>query len=245
MQLNILSFTLVTLIATTGLAMAEEDSPLSFNVGIVSHYLARGVSQSANHAAVQGGIDYGHSSGFFLGTWASTIDFSGTGNPDPVDRPRYEWDIYAGFGKTMGDFGYNIQLTYYTYPDENADNWNYSELGVSGTWKILTIGMEYTWMGEPPTGQPYREGDLYYYGKLSYGLPMDIKLSGTLGYYDFDVSDTTNTKFDYTHWQIALSRDFGLFGSFSISYDQNNGGAGHFVAFDDDAKFSVGWKKTF
>jgi hypothetical protein len=111
---------------------------------------------------------------------------------------------------------------------------------------MLTAGLAYTLDGEASKGSPFREGDLYYYGKVSFDLPMDIALSGTLGHAAFDTSDTPAAKFDYTHWQLAVSKDFGRFGEFSASYDQNDGGGDlDFVAYDDDAKFSVGWKKSF
>ena len=57
------------------LAMAE-DSPhsLSGNVSMASDYLFRGISQTGGDAAIQGGLDYSHSSGFYLGTWGSNVD---------------------------------------------------------------------------------------------------------------------------------------------------------------------------
>lgn len=223
---------------------------------MVSNYMFRGLTQTKNHAAVQGGIDFEHDSGFSLGTWASTVDFGALedANGNAIDRPSYEWDIYAGFGKTVGDFSYNVKLSYYAYPDQNADNWNFSDIAVSGTWKMLTVGMAYILDGEASTGYPYREGDLYYYGSLSFDLPMGITLGGTLGHAAFSSSvndlrqaeaDPTLAGLDYTHWQISLARDFGHFGSFNLNYDQNDGGANEFVAYDNDAKFSVGWTKSF
>jgi uncharacterized protein (TIGR02001 family) len=239
MHRNILPLTLVALAITTSAVMADAASPLSFNVGVVSNYMWRGVTQSANHAAVQGGIDFADDSGFSLGTWASSLD----GKADP----SYEWDIYAGFGKTVGDFSYNLSLAYYAYPDVGHSD--FSEFGVSSTWKMFTVGLAYTLDGRAPKGNAFRAGDLYYYGGLSFDLPMDVTLTGTLGHYAFDTSDTPTAAFDYTHWQIALSKDFGRFGEFSASYDQNDGGntTGQVdqVATNGDAHFSVGWKKTF
>jgi hypothetical protein len=37
----------------------------------------------------------------------------------------------------------------------------------------------------------------------------------------------------------------GDFGTFSLNYEQNDGGEDEVVATDDDAKFWVGWKKEF
>ncbi|MBV8033617.1 TorF family putative porin, partial [Roseateles sp.] len=47
--------------------------PLSFNVGVVSEYRYRGISQTRLKPALQGGIDYADPSGFYIGSWASTI----------------------------------------------------------------------------------------------------------------------------------------------------------------------------
>ncbi len=66
-------------IVTVGISspVLAEDSPHSFsaNVGVVSNYLWRGVTQADDGPAVQGGVDYAHSSGFYLGTWVSNIDW--------------------------------------------------------------------------------------------------------------------------------------------------------------------------
>ena len=70
-------------------AMAGE---LSANIGAVSNYMWRGVTQTDDGAAVQGGIDWGHDSGFYLGTWASNIKWA-TDLSSGV-----EVDFYGGYG---------------------------------------------------------------------------------------------------------------------------------------------------
>ena len=54
-------------------APAAPASPLSFNVGVTSNYVFRGISQTHGKPAIQGGIDYLHPSGFYVGAWASSI----------------------------------------------------------------------------------------------------------------------------------------------------------------------------
>lgn len=56
-------------------ALAAEDSHFSANVAVTSDYRFRGVSQSAKDPALQGGVDYTHPTGLYLGAWGSTIDF--------------------------------------------------------------------------------------------------------------------------------------------------------------------------
>ena len=87
----------IKLLACTGILLsssvfAEEHPPVEFsaNVGYFTDYIYRGGSQTADGPAIQGGFDLGHESGFYLGTWASNVDF---GNSAEV-----EIDFYGGFG---------------------------------------------------------------------------------------------------------------------------------------------------
>jgi uncharacterized protein (TIGR02001 family) len=94
-----------------------QDSPhtLTANVGLFSEYIFRGITQTAEDPAVQGGFDYGHASGFYAGTWASNVswlrDF-GT-----YSSSSLEWDFYGGFKKNFGssDFYWDVGTIYY-YP---------------------------------------------------------------------------------------------------------------------------------
>ena len=48
---------------------------LTGNVGIFSQYIFRGLTQTGRKPALQGGFDFAHESGFYLGTWASNISW--------------------------------------------------------------------------------------------------------------------------------------------------------------------------
>ncbi|MEN8761748.1 MAG: TorF family putative porin, partial [Thiogranum sp.] len=78
------------LLAGAGVAQAE----LSANLGVQSNYYFRGITQTDDNAAVSGGIDYAHDSGFYVGTWLSNVDFGG--------KEDVEVDGYAGFGNDIG-----------------------------------------------------------------------------------------------------------------------------------------------
>src|SRR5580765_7366770 len=80
-------------------AVAEEASPLTFNIGAVSDYRYRGISQTKLKPAIQGGIDYSKD-GFYVGTWASTIRWIkelGTAGGFNAGSANLEWDIYGGY----------------------------------------------------------------------------------------------------------------------------------------------------
>src|SRR5690606_38399513 len=84
---------------------------LSANIGATSNYVWRGVTQTDDSAAIQGGIDYSHESGFYLGTWASNVEFS-----------DHELDLYGGYAGEAAGIGYDVGVIFYTYgSDEDSD----------------------------------------------------------------------------------------------------------------------------
>ncbi|TXI21304.1 MAG: hypothetical protein E6Q67_07785, partial [Roseateles sp.] len=95
---------------------APAASPLSFNVGAVSDYRYRGISQTRLNMALQGGIDYAHSSGFYIGTWASTIkwvsDAGGSGD--------LELDLYGGYKTEVAPgLTLDVGVLQYYYPSNS------------------------------------------------------------------------------------------------------------------------------
>ncbi|HBD38686.1 MAG TPA: hypothetical protein DC084_34445, partial [Cupriavidus sp.] len=56
---------------------AEPASPhtITANVSLVSDYRYRGLSQTNRRPAIQGGFDYAHESGFYIGNWNSSISW--------------------------------------------------------------------------------------------------------------------------------------------------------------------------
>ena len=87
-------------------AAAPEPSPITANVTIVNDYRYRGISQSNFKPAIQGGFDYAHESGFYIGNWNSSISWisdangtggavSGRGNPGTSVSSPVEMDFYA------------------------------------------------------------------------------------------------------------------------------------------------------
>lgn len=74
---------------------------LTGNVGVVSDYYARGLDQTGG-VSVQGSIDYSHSSGFYLGSFASNVKwYDKTG--DGVNDSDIEWDFYTGYNSKLSD----------------------------------------------------------------------------------------------------------------------------------------------
>ena len=143
------------LLVATGVAQAE----ISANLGVANNYYFRGVTQTDGKAAVSGGLDWAHDSGFYVGTWASNVDFGG--------KEDMEVDLYAGFGGDIGDSGFNYDLSvwYYWYPgaggDQQGGELDYTEISGSLGWQWLTATIAYTVDSETDEDVPFAEDDIY------------------------------------------------------------------------------------
>jgi uncharacterized protein (TIGR02001 family) len=73
MKTKLLNSLILAALVVPSVAMAEEKSPISANVSITTDYLFRGITQSSHSPAIQGGFDYAHDSGLYLGTWGSSV----------------------------------------------------------------------------------------------------------------------------------------------------------------------------
>jgi len=136
--------------AQTDPAPAAEASPhtVTGNLGVFSSYRFRGIDQTFGKPALQGGIDYAHASGFYLGNWNSNVS-SGAGFPDG----NLEMDFYGGYKGTFGDFGLDVGAIYYYYPGSeasvlgtgaNSGAVNNKELYIGGSWKFVSLKYFYS-----------------------------------------------------------------------------------------------------
>jgi uncharacterized protein (TIGR02001 family) len=132
---------LAVLVALSGSAFAQTAAPaadsVSYNISVVSNYKYRGQDQDSSKTrgfkpAVQGGVDYEHASGFYLGNWNSTVKFL-----DPNDsKANLEVDLYGGYKFPLGDVGMDIGALTYIYP--GASKSNTTELYVAASYGPVT-----------------------------------------------------------------------------------------------------------
>jgi len=133
--------------------MKEESNwSLTTNMGFVTDYRARGVSQTWRKEAIQGGFDLTHSSGFYLGGFGSNV----TSNTYP--RANVELDLYAGYNGEVAaveGLGYTAGVIGYFYPNGSWKKYTLSgsEAGVSqtpegGRWDTYeaNAGISYKWL---------------------------------------------------------------------------------------------------
>lgn len=143
-------FALPALAEDAPAAPAAEPPPytITANVGLTSDYTFRGISQNFRQPAIQGGFDFAHSSGFFVGTWASSI----SGNQ--YTNASMEWDVYGGYNGTINDeLTYSLGLINVAYPNGQASatkKWDTTEWNIGATWKGLNVKYSQTltdWFG--------------------------------------------------------------------------------------------------
>ncbi len=83
-------------------AKVEPEYTITGNAGLFSDYRFRGYSQTDYNPAFQGGIDFAHKSGFYLGNWNSNV------NSTLYNGASLEMDFYGGYKATFGDFGLDV-----------------------------------------------------------------------------------------------------------------------------------------
>jgi len=91
---------------------AAPASPLTGNFSLTTDYRFRGLSQTGKKPAIQGGFDYAHESGAYVGTWWSSV----SGNQYPSGA-SLETDWYGGYKfKVAKDVGLDLGLIHVYYP---------------------------------------------------------------------------------------------------------------------------------
>jgi uncharacterized protein (TIGR02001 family) len=190
---------------------AAPASPFSFNVGIVSDYRFRGISQSRLRPALQGGVDFAHSSGFYLGFWASTIRIL---EDIPGGRGPVELDFYGGYkGKINDTISYDVGLLRYQYPRENfATTVNTTEAYGAMTFGPATI--KYSRSLERHTfGVADSRGSDYLEAAATFDLGSGFALTPHVGHQRY--RGPGNDVASYTDYSIGLTKDLG--NGFSLS----------------------------
>jgi len=217
---------------------AEPTWTLSSNIGLVSDYYVRGVSQSWHKPALQGGVDLTHSSGFYTGIWGSSI------SPNTFPDASLEIDAYAGYNGSISaieGLGYTVGAIGYFYPNGTWKKYSYqnvpNQTPKGGRWNTYeaNFGLSYKWLSakasvtlgdwfgaEKSTGwDGSTSGTTYLEMNAAYPLPWwDLTLVGHVGHLnvagklDLTVSSSANTANednpDYTDYKVGLSKSFSV-----------------------------------
>ena len=217
------------------------DHDIEANVTLATDYVWRGVSQTDNKPAIQGGFDYSYDTGWYgiglyAGTWASNVDATFFGGDND---PQIELDGYLGVNGSIGEFGWDVGWLRYFYPGKNINDT--TEWHVGGSWRFLSSTFHYSkdWFATDESS--YRVD-----GAIDYGLPWEIGLSAGVGY---NWGDGTKDLFvdTYTDWSIGLSKTM-LSVDWSLTYTDTNIDDDDCPARDSDScdtRFTFAVSKSF
>lgn len=220
--------------AAPAAAAPTPEHTITGNVGLFSEYRFRGISQTFAKPAIQGGFDYSHASGIYLGNWNSNVN-SGAGFP----AGNIEMDFYGGWKKSWNDWGLDVGFIYYYYPgtDANAasgttfvnpktgaihngkvDN---KEIYIGGSWKWLSAKYYYS-VGDY-FSLPGTKGSNYLDVSATYDMGDGWGLVGHFGSFRLKnwSTGTDATHANYSDWKFGVTKDLGGW-VFGASYIDTN-----------------------
>jgi uncharacterized protein (TIGR02001 family) len=184
-----------------------DDYSLAFNVGAVSDYRYRGISQTQLKPAVQAGIDLALPMGFYLGTWASSIkwidEFGGDAN--------VELDLYGGWkGEVGAGLTLDVGALRYQYPNAVTTEWtaggfvnpNTTELYAALSYAMFTL--KYSHSVTNLFGTADSKGSSYVDLSASFDVYEGLMLAPHIGHQTVENSGA----FSYTDYSLTLSKDF-------------------------------------
>ena len=191
---------------------SAQSSPHSFTgkVALYSEYEYRGISQTSEKPALQLNLDYGHASGFYLGTFLTNIkwleDAAEVGGFET--DAKLEWDIYLGWKKEIAkDLLLDVGYLRYEYPSSGAFNPkpNTDEIYAGITWTFLNL--KYSHSLNDTFGVPNSKNS--YFIEANVAFPIEavkgLTLTGHLGYQEFKNNDALS----YMVWKAGAVYDFG------------------------------------
>ena len=219
-------------IAMAGAANAQTSEPqqaapaatVGFNAALTTDYRYRGISQTRLKPALQGGADYVHGDGWYVGAWGSTIKWI----EDAGGDGEIEIDVYGG---KRGEFSpglapglsYDVGMLRYFYPGNKLGQ-------VAGFANAHTTEV-YAQLGYGPAYIKYSHAttNLFAFvdsdnsGYLDIGANLDAGNGVTLQLHVGHQRVENNPASDYTDWKLGVSRQFEV-ATVALAYIGTNAG---------------------
>ena len=189
-------------LGTAGNAAAE----ISGSVTVVSDYLFRGVTQTNEKPALQGGLTWEHESGFYVGTWGSSISWLADSDPDVSSQ--VEIDVFLGYAGEFGEsgVGYDVGANYYWYPGHYPAGYtspNTTELYFGLSWNVLSA--KYSYAVTDLFGIPDSDGS----SALDVGLDWEFEGGWSAGVgYGRQWVNVSGADDDYDYWKLTAGKSF-------------------------------------
>jgi uncharacterized protein (TIGR02001 family) len=208
-----------TLSSGTVLAQAAAPAPeytIGYNVGATSDYRFRGIKQNGDNAAIQGGIDFAHKSGVYLGTWASNVsDWTA-----PNASVNLEIDYYGGYKTEVAGIAVDVGTIYYSYPGavyggKNMASTHEAYVGLGygpATFKTSYV-LSKNYFGAATTNSTGEDakGTMYYDLTIAKEVAPKLTASVHAGYTDYTNGGNnlySGGKFSYSDYNVGLTYDY-------------------------------------
>lgn len=222
-------------------ADAPAEHTVTSNVGIVSNYVYRGIAQTSTNPAIQGGMDYAHSSGLYAGVWGSNISWIADSGAVADGSVTMEFDTYLGYkGAIAADVGYDVGAVRYNYlgnysPAANFVGADTAEVYAAISYKFLTAKYSYSVMDGFLTVADSK-GTNYIELNANYTIPdTTYTLIGHVGKqtYKGSVAEANVAKDldpSYTDYKVGASKDFSGY-VITLAYTATNAKDGGFYTY--------------
>jgi len=159
-----------------------------------SEYRFRGIKQTEDAPAIQGGFDLSHSSGFYLGNWNSNVEYGNT---------SIEMDFYGGYAFDVGEISIDVGDLYYYYPDKEGDNINTNEIYAIASYGAVSVGYHAYTTKAFATGDDSGSN----YMQVNFDFPLSDTLGVTLHYGTFKFEG--DSQWDYDDYSMSIAYDLG------------------------------------
>lgn len=213
------------------------------NVAAVSDYRFRSIEQSSGGPSIQGGVDFSHKNGVYLGAWAASNvkwvkEFNGASSGD------YEFDLYAGYKFEALGLNIDVGAISYLYPGNDSGGFNtlggatnYSKADSTEGYIGVSYGittLKYNHSFGDSFGNKDTNGSRYWDLSANFDLGNGFTLTPHLGVQSLPTNSTSNAAntANYTDYALTLSKRF------------DNGLSASIAAIGSDAKRSF-YTNTF
>ena len=190
---------ILAIVAMALITATAAQAQITGNLGLTSDYRFRGVSQTQNAPAVQGGIDYNHVSGLYIGNWNSSVSSQLYTNGAGVES-----DVYAGFRKQVfGNFVVDVGSYNYFYPRAGTNgSFDTNEIFAGIGYKEL-ITVKYSHALSDYFGTANSKNSFYVQADAAIPLARNLQLVAHIGH----TNVANSSSLDYTDYNVGLGYD--------------------------------------
>jgi uncharacterized protein (TIGR02001 family) len=218
-----------TVLAQAAAPAEKPDFVVTGNIGAVSDYRFRGLSQNNLNPAVQGGVDLAHSSGLYLGVWASQVSDWAAG----PKGDNLEVDFYGGYKTEVSGVGLDVGAIAYHYPGSTTGSStgksyqaNTQEVYVGLAYGVATFKTSYVISDNYFASSGLdNKGTMYYDLTLAKEVAPKLTASIHAGYTDYKKTNIDGKKFSYSDYNVGLAYDYEGF-ILGLKYHWNDAKAG-------------------